>query len=104
MKFAERPEKILIPLGWQIQAVTSTGTTVNSSKIDAISVIIGKNLGIPMPPTMILKTEIPTAITRKTTASPTDNADVNFNESATPTDIFISNFELNNINLLYKWC
>lgn len=56
---------------------------MNSSKIDVRSVMIGKSLGIPIPPIMILKIEIPTAITRKTTASPTDNADVNFNESAT---------------------
>ena len=43
----------------------------------------GKSLGIPMPSIIILTIEIPTAITRKTTASATDNADVNLNESAT---------------------
>lgn len=59
---------------------------MNSSKTDATSVMIGKSLGMPMPPIIILKIEIPTAITRKTTASPTDNADVYFNESATTTE------------------
>lgn len=55
---------------------------MNSSRTDATSVMIGKSLGISRPPIIILKIEIPTAMTRKTTASPTDNADVNFNESA----------------------
>lgn len=59
---------------------------MNSSKTDAASVMTGKSLGISMPPIIILKIEIPTAMTRKTTASPTDNADVNFNESATTTE------------------
>ena len=66
---------------------------MNSSKTDARSVMIGKSLGISMPPIMILKIEIPTAITRKTTASPTDNADVNFNESATTREGTFIGFE-----------
>lgn len=55
---------------------------MNSSKTDAASVMIGKSLGISRPPLIILIIEIPTAMTRKTIASPTDNADVNLNESA----------------------
>lgn len=59
---------------------------MNSSRTDATSVMIGKSLGISRPPIIILKIEIHTAMTTKTTASPTDNADVNFNESATTTE------------------
>lgn len=55
---------------------------MNNSKTDARSVMIGKSLGIIIPPLMILTIEIPTTMTRKTPASPTDNADVNLNESA----------------------
>jgi hypothetical protein len=55
---------------------------VNRSKTEAASVMIGKSLGIPIPPLIILIIEIPTAMIRKTTANPTDNADVNLNESA----------------------
>ena len=65
-----------------MKAVTSTGTTVNSLKNDAISVTTGMSLGIPIPPLISLIIEIPTAMTRKTIASPTDKADVNLNESA----------------------
>ena len=63
--------------------MTSTGTTVNRLKNDDKSVMTGKSLGISIPPLIILTIEIPTAITRKTTASPTDKADVNLKESAT---------------------
>ena len=76
---------IFIPLKWHKQAVTTTGVTVNSSKTEATSVMIGKSLGIPMPPIEILKIEIPTAITRKATAKPNDNAEVYLNESAKST-------------------
>jgi hypothetical protein len=65
-----------------MKAVTRTGTTVNRSKTEAASVMTGKSLGIPMPPLIILIIEIPTAMIRKTIANPTDNADVNLNESA----------------------
>lgn len=67
---------------WQIKEATSTGTVVNNLETDVPSVIIGKSLGIIFSPLMILKIEIPTAMTRKTAASPIDNADVNLNESA----------------------
>lgn len=56
---------------------------MNSLKIDVKSVAAGKSLGMVMPPLIILTTEIPTAMTRKTTASATERADVNFRESAT---------------------
>jgi hypothetical protein len=56
---------------------------VNRLKIDVASVTAGKSLGMVMPPLIILTTEIPTAMTRKTTASATERADVNLNESAT---------------------
>jgi hypothetical protein len=56
---------------------------VNRSRTEAASVMMGKSLGIPMPPLKILIIEIPAAMTRKTTANPIDNADVNLNESAT---------------------
>lgn len=57
---------------------------MNSLKNDAKSVVAsGKSLGISMPPLIILTTAIPTAMTRKTTASATERADVNLNESAT---------------------
>lgn len=56
---------------------------MNSLKNDATSVVTGKSLGIAMPPLNILTTAIPTAMTRKTTASATERADVNLNESAT---------------------
>ena len=55
---------------------------MNSSKTEDTSVMIGNNLGIPMPPTAILKIEIPTAMTRKITAKANDNAEVYLNESA----------------------
>ena len=55
---------------------------MNRSKTEAASVMTGNSLGIPMPPLIILIIEIPTAMIRKTTANPTDNADVNLNESA----------------------
>lgn len=56
---------------------------MNRSTIDDASVTTGKSLGMLMPPLMILTTEIPTAMTRKTAASATERADVNLNESAT---------------------
>lgn len=56
---------------------------MNSLKNDATSVVTGKSLGMAMPPLIILTTAIPTAMTRKTTASATERADVNLNESAT---------------------
>lgn len=59
---------------------------MNRSKTEAASVMTGKSLGIPMPPLIILIIEIPTAMTRKTTANPIDNADVYLNESATTTE------------------
>ena len=59
---------------------------MNRSKTESTSVMIGKSLGIPMPPLIILIIEIPTAMIRKTTANPTDSADVNLNESATTTE------------------
>ena len=59
---------------------------MNRSKTEAKSVMIGKSLGIPMPPLIILIIEIPTAMIRKTTANPIDNADVNLNESAITTE------------------
>jgi hypothetical protein len=59
---------------------------VNRSKTEAASVITGKSLGIPMPPLIILITEIPTAMIRKRTANPIDSADVNLNESAIITE------------------
>lgn len=65
--------------------MTTTGVTVNSSKTEETSVMMGNNLGIPMPPITILKIEIPTAMTRKTTAKPNDNAEVYLNESAKST-------------------
>lgn len=51
-------------------------------KNDDMLVTSGKSLGISIPPLKILTIEIPTAMTRKTTASPTDRADVNLKESA----------------------
>lgn len=45
-------------------ALISTGNVVNNSKTDDASVMIGKSLGITMPPLMILKIEIPTTMTR----------------------------------------
>lgn len=71
---------------WPRKAVTITGATVNSSKTEATSVIIGKSLGISMPPIEILKIEIPTAMTRKTSAKPNDNAEVYLRESAKTTE------------------
>lgn len=56
---------------------------MKSLKNDVKPVITGKSLGIPMPPLIILIIEIPTAMTRKTTASATERADVNLNESGT---------------------
>ena len=64
-------------------AVTRTGTTVNSFQNDVKSVTSGSNLGIKMLPSTNLMTVIPTVITRNTTASATERADVYLNESAT---------------------
>lgn len=64
-------------------AVTRTGTTVKSLKNDETLVTSGNNLGIAMLPLNNLTTVIPTVITRNTTASATDKADVKLNESAT---------------------
>lgn len=55
---------------------------MNMLKNDDMLVTSGKSLGISIPPLKILTIEIPTAMTRKTTASPTDRADVNLKESA----------------------
>ena len=59
---------------------------MNRSKTESTSVMTGKSLGIPMLPLIILIIEIPPAMTRKRTANPIDNADVNLNESATTTE------------------
>jgi len=56
---------------------------VNRLTIDVASVTAGNSLGMVMPPLIILTIEIPTAMTRKTTARATERADVNLNESAT---------------------
>lgn len=61
---------------------------MNRLKNDDISVMTGKSLGISIPPLKILTIEIPTAMTRKTTASPTDRADVNLKESASREQAF----------------
>lgn len=63
-------------------AVTRTGTTVKSLKTEVKSVTSGNNLGIKMLPLINLKMVIPAVITRKTTASATDNVDVYLKESA----------------------
>lgn len=63
-------------------AVTRTGTTVKRLRTEDRSVTSGNNLGIRTVPSINLKSVIPTVITRKTTASATDNADVYLNESA----------------------
>jgi len=63
--------------------VTRTGTTVKSEKNDVRSVTSGSNLGIITPPLINFIMEIPTVITRHTTARATDKADVYLNESAT---------------------
>lgn len=63
--------------------MTRTGTTVKSLKNDVRSVISGSNLGIITPPLINFIMEIPTVITRNTTARATDKADVYLNESAT---------------------
>ena len=63
--------------------MTRTGTAVKRFKNDVKSVISGSNLGIEMLPFINIVTVIPTVTTRNTTASATDKADVNFNESAT---------------------
>lgn len=57
-------------------AVTRTGTTVKRLKNDVTLVTSGSNLGIKIVPFINLKTVMPTVITRKTTASATDKADV----------------------------
>lgn len=62
--------------------MTRTGTTVKRFKNDDKLVTSGSNLGIITPPLINLITEIPIVMTRNTTASPTDNADVYLNESA----------------------
>lgn len=54
---------------------------MNNSKTDAASVMIGNSLGIVVSPFMILTIEIPATTTRKTPASPIDNADVYLKES-----------------------
>ena len=59
---------------------------MNRSKTESTSVMTGKSLGIPIFPLIILIIEIPPAMTRKITANPIDNADVNLNESASTTD------------------
>lgn len=66
-----------------MKEVTRTGTTVKSFPSDVISEISGSNLGIIIPPLTNLVIEIPTVMTRNTTAKATDKADVNLNESAT---------------------
>lgn len=63
-------------------AVTRTGTTVKRFKTDDKLVTSGSILGIITPPLINLITEIPIVITRNTTASATDKADVYLNESA----------------------
>ena len=63
-------------------AVTRTGTTVKRFKNEVKSVTLGSNLGIEMLPFISLIMVIPTVIIMNTTASATDKADVNLNESA----------------------
>lgn len=63
-------------------AVTRTGTTVKRLRTDVKLVTSGNNLGIRTVPFINLKSVIPTVITRNTTASATDKADVYLNESA----------------------
>lgn len=55
---------------------------MKSLKNDVRSCTSGSSLGINTVPLISLKTVMPTVITRKTTASATDNADVNLKESA----------------------
>lgn len=62
--------------------MTRTGTTVKSLIADDKLVTSGSNRGIITPPLINLTIEIPMVITRNTTASATDNADVNLKESA----------------------
>lgn len=57
-------------------AVTRTGTTVKRLKNEEKLVILGSILGIGTPPLINLMIEIPMVITRNTTASATDKADV----------------------------
>lgn len=71
-----------IPLKWQMKAVTRTGTTVKRFHTDAISVTLGRNLGMAILPLKSLTTVIPAVMTRKTSASATAKADVYLNESA----------------------
>lgn len=63
-------------------AVTRTGTTVKRLTNDIRLGTSGNNLGIRTVPFINLKSVIPTVITRNTTASATDKADVYLNESA----------------------
>lgn len=51
-------------------------------QIDTTLGISGNNLGMEMPPLSNFMIAIPAVITTKTTASATDKADVNLNESA----------------------
>lgn len=67
-------------------AVTRTGTTVKSFQNDVKSVTSGSNLGIIIPPLINFMIEIPIVMTRNTTASATDKAEVNLKESATTTE------------------
>lgn len=62
-------------------ALTSTGTTVKSFQNEAKSVRSGRSLGIIKPSLNNFMMTIPAVMTRKTTARPTDMADVNLKES-----------------------
>lgn len=63
-------------------ALTSTGTTVKSFQKEAKSVSSGTSLGIIKPSVNNFMVTMTAVMTRKTTARPTDIADVNLKESA----------------------
>lgn len=62
--------------------VTITGTTVKRLETDARSVKVGNNFGIGILPLSSFTMAIPAVIITKTTARPTDKAEVYFKESA----------------------
>lgn len=67
-------------------AVTRIGIVVKSFQKDSWPVNFGINRGIPMLPFISLIITTPAVITTKTTANPTDNAEVYLNESETTTN------------------
>jgi hypothetical protein len=71
-----------LPLKWQMNAVTRTGTTVKRFQTEVILVILGRNLGIAIFPFSDLIIVIPAVIAKKMNASATAKADVYLNESA----------------------